>query len=66
MPQFHQRINPQLVLGPLILESLSKKSEKWAGKWNLDPGVGSSPDHPQEASGKSRSLPDYEMIKPRL
>ena len=51
MPLFPQRINSRLVLGPLLLRVCEKKSEKWTGKWNLDPGVGSSTDRPQEALG---------------
>ena len=33
------------------------------GKWNLDPGVGSSTDRPQEASDKSKSFHNYDVIK---
>ena len=40
------------------LETKKKRSvearEKCAGKWNLDPGVGSSTDRPQEALGSLR------------
>ena len=42
--------------------SVCEKSEKWAGKWNLDPGVGSSTDHPQESSDILRQV----TIIPRL
>ena len=62
MPLFHQRINPRLILGTLILEFVKKKQKKWAGKWNLDPGVGSSPDRPQELSDILRQV----TIVPRL
>ena len=62
MPLFHQMINPRFILGPSILESLRKKSEKWAEKWILDAGVGSSTDRPQEASDILRQV----MIIPRL
>ena len=67
MPLFHQRINPRMVLGPLFLESLRKKSEKMGGENGILTQVWDQAQmvlrKPLMSSDKSRSFPDYEAIK---